>query len=142
MTILTLDSFEHSLLCNGLKNQFYTCMEDDIQEASCDIFGDIKWSNIWRSIINGSGCSRQFYKSYDRQTILQQVQSNFLFGTLPDFMCRYIYQDLVNAMYKFDPDILQSQNQGWKGVVEYYQTNGGPTDPWGGNPSKWLNFTL
>ena len=51
-------------------------------------------------------------------------------------MCRYIYQDLVNAMYKFDPDILQSQNQGWRGVVEYYQTNGGPTDPWGGNPSK------
>lgn len=74
--------------------------------------------------------------SYGDQ-VLDVLDSFTRVMTGKQYFSRYVYQDLVNAMHKFDPDILQSQNQGWRGVVEYYQTNGGPTDPWGGNPSKF-----
>ena len=49
---------------------------------------------------------------------------------------RLSYDRIVYAMSKFDPDLPESQNAAWRGVVEYYESGGGPTDVWGSYPSR------
>ena len=39
-------------------------------------------------------------------------------------------------MAKFDPQLLESQDAGWRGMVQYYETGGGLWDTWGAFPSK------
>ena len=46
------------------------------------------------------------------------------------------FHQLVLALRKFDPDLFESQERGWRGLILYYQEGGGEGDTWGGNPSK------
>ena len=41
-----------------------------------------------------------------------------------------------SAMDKFDVNIFESQNAGWRGLVEYYEAGGGTSDSWGSDPSE------
>ena len=45
-------------------------------------------------------------------------------------------RQLTTAMAKFDPQLLESQDAGWRGMVQYYETGGGLGDTWGAFPSK------
>ena len=49
---------------------------------------------------------------------------------------RGVYRQLTTAMAKFDPQLLESQDAGWRGMVQYYETGGGLGDTWGAFPSK------
>ena len=49
---------------------------------------------------------------------------------------RKTFKHIIAAMWKFDPYIYESQNAAWEGLVKYYETNGGPGDPWGASPSS------
>ena len=49
---------------------------------------------------------------------------------------RKVYSELTDAMANFDPLMLVSQNAGWREIVRYYDTNGGPRDVWGDFQSK------
>ena len=52
-------------------------------------------------------------------------------------LCLKLYnRQLTTAMAKFDPQLLESQDAGWRGMVQYYETGGGLGDTWGAFPSK------
>ena len=36
----------------------------------------------------------------------------------------------------YDQNLINSQNAGWRGMVEYYESNGGLNDIWGDYPSR------
>ena len=47
------------------------------------------------------------------------------------------FHRLVLSLRKFDPDLFQSQERGWRGLISYYEAGGWEGDPWGGNPSRF-----
>ena len=47
------------------------------------------------------------------------------------------FYGLVSSLVRLDPDLFESQENGWRGVLSYYQQGGQPGDPWGGNPSSF-----
>ena len=55
--------------------------------------------------------------------------------SLPFSIFRVTFKHIKNAMWKFDPFIYESQNAGWDGLVKYFESNGGPGDQWGSNPT-------
>ena len=46
------------------------------------------------------------------------------------------FRTIVSALTQFDPQLYHSQENGWRGLIAYYQEGGGVADPWGGTPSK------
>ena len=44
---------------------------------------------------------------------------------------------MVSSLVRFDPELFESQENAWRGVLSYYQHGGQPGDPWGGNPSSF-----
>ena len=44
---------------------------------------------------------------------------------------------IVMAFRTLDPDLFQSQESGWRGLISYYLEGGGVGDPWGGTPSRY-----
>ena len=44
---------------------------------------------------------------------------------------------MVSSLVRYDPDLFESQENAWRGVLSYYQHGGDPGDPWGGSPSSF-----
>ena len=44
--------------------------------------------------------------------------------------------NLVKSLRRADPQLFQSQEAGWSGVVGYYLAGGGVGDIWGDHPSR------
>ena len=47
------------------------------------------------------------------------------------------FQTIVSALTQFDPQLYHSQENGWRGLIAYYQAGGGVDDLWGQTPSKY-----
>ena len=45
--------------------------------------------------------------------------------------------NLVDSLRRADPQLFESQEAGWSGVVGYYLAGGGEGDTWGDNPSRY-----
>jgi len=56
--------------------------------------------------------------------------------TGPGVYNRPQFQTIVSALTQFDPQLYHSQENGWRGLVAYYQEGGGVADPWGSTPSN------
>jgi hypothetical protein len=56
------------------------------------------------------------------------------------------FQAITSVMTGLDPGdrLVEAQERGWEGLLEYYSTRGGFGDPWGGNSTgyKEINSTL
>ena len=49
---------------------------------------------------------------------------------------RRTFNEIVAAMNYFDLELFSSQENGWRGMLAYYQEGGGLGDQWGSTPSK------
>ena len=50
---------------------------------------------------------------------------------------RLQFHEIVSTLTFFDKDLYSSQENGWRGMVAYYQQGGGSGDAWGGTQSKY-----
>ena len=74
---------------------------------------------LWLGIEDSIGKSSKIFKYYIRKLIFSRT-----------------YNKIVDAMSLYDQNLISSQNAGWRGMVEYYESNGGLNDIWGDYPSR------
>ena len=43
----------------------------------------------------------------------------------------------MSALVRYDPALYESQDNAWRGLVNYYQEGGAVGDPWGASPSSF-----
>jgi len=67
--------------------------------------------------------------------VLDSVQAVMTGQTQYD---RRQFQAIVHSLIDFDPQLYHSQENGWRGMLAYYQAGGGVGDRWGGNPSRFM----
>ena len=83
---------------------------------------------VFLLVVDSSVIARSMFLS-----VLDSVQTVMTGQAVYD---RQQFQSIVSALTRFDPQLYHSQENGWRGLIAYYQEGGGLADQWGGTPSK------
>jgi len=51
---------------------------------------------------------------------------------------RTFYLHIEKCLKTIDPDLIRVQDKAWQGIIDFWNSNGTESDPWGGTPSEYL----
>jgi len=77
-------------------------------------------------------------RSTSEGTMLKMLDSMQHLMTGSATFDRAFYTELDSCMKMIDPDLITVQDRAWQGIIDYWDSNGTATDPWGGTPSEFL----